>query len=210
MRLLWIALALAILFLLPFVFWGEEFTRWFSGDAALEWIRGWGAWGWAAVMVLLCADLFLPLPGTGVMSAAGLVYGAWIGGAISAAGSFLSGMLAYGLSRLFGQALARKLAGEGELERNEEVFRRRGAWLVVLSRGLPLLPEVVACLAGLSRMPLGRFAVALLCGCVPMGFAYAAIGAAGQERPALALTLSIMVPALLWAAAQAWMLRGKR
>ena len=208
MRLFWIALGLAVLFLLPFLFWGERFTSWFTDDAAIRWIRGWGPWGWAAVIALLCGDLLLPLPATGVMSAAGYVYGAWVGGAVSAAGSFLSGMLGYSLCRAFGQRAALRLAGERELARSEALFRRRGAWLVALSRWLPLFPEVVACLAGLSRMPLGRFAAALACGCVPMGFAYAAIGAAGQERPWLALALSIIVPGVLWGIVQP-LLRGR-
>jgi uncharacterized membrane protein YdjX (TVP38/TMEM64 family) len=47
-------------------------------------------------------------------------------------------------------------------------------------------------------MPFSSFALALACGCVPVGFAYAAIGQAGQEHPALAIGLSIAAPALLW------------
>ncbi len=198
MRLFWIALGLAVLFLIPFLIWGEHFEQWFTGPAALEWVRSWGPWGWAAVVALLCADVVLPLPATGVMSAAGFVYGASLGGLISAAGSFLSGLLVYGLCRGLGRGVAERLAGGEQLARNEEQFRRRGAWLVAVSRCLPLLPEVVACLAGLARMPLRTFALALACGCVPMGFIYAGIGAAGQERPGLALALSVAMPAVLW------------
>lgn len=203
MRLLWIAIGLAVLFLIPFAIWGERFEHWFTGAAALEWVRGWGAWGWAAVIALLCADLVLPLPATGVMSAAGFVYGVWVGGAISAVGSFLSGSMAYALCRSFGRGIAERLAGGGEkLALNQAQFRRRGPILVALSRALPLLPEVVACLAGLARMPPRVFFLALACGCVPMGFTYAAIGAAGQEEPGLALALSIAVPAALWLVAR--------
>lgn len=202
MRLLWIATGLAILLLIPFLIWGEQFEGWFTGDAAIRWVHNWGAWGWAAVLALLSADLVLPLPATGVMSAAGYLYGAFVGGCVSAAGSFLSGMIAYGLCRGFGLGIAEKLAGKEDLLRGEALFRRRGAWLVALSRWLPLLPEVVACLAGVSRMPLRTFTIALACGSLPMGFVYAAIGAAGQSNPGLALGLSIIVPAILYAAVQ--------
>jgi uncharacterized membrane protein YdjX (TVP38/TMEM64 family) len=71
---------------------------------------------------------------------------------------------------------------------------------VALSRWLPLLPEVIACLAGLTRMPLRTFTLSLAVGSVPMGFVYAAIGAAGQSRPGLALSLSIIVPAVMYLA----------
>ncbi len=209
MRLVWTALALAVILCVPFVIWGEEFTRWFTGDAALVWIRGWGAWGWLAVIALLMADLFLPLPGTAVMSAAGYLYGPWLGGTLSAAGSVASGMLGYGLCRSFGRGFAVRLAGEEALAENESFFRRRGPLLVAASRWLPLLPEVVTCLAGLTQMPARTFTVALLCGSVPLGFVYAAIGAAGQDHPRLALTLSVLAPPVLWALVSPWLRRGR-
>jgi uncharacterized membrane protein YdjX (TVP38/TMEM64 family) len=209
MRLVWIALGLAVLFCVPFLVWGDDFTRWFTGDAALVWIRGWGAWGWFAVIGLLMSDLFLPLPATPVMSAAGYLYGPWVGGLISAIGSVASGLLGYGLCRGFGRGFAVRLAGAEALAENESFFRRRGPWLVAASRWLPLLPEVVSCLAGLTRMPVGTFVAALFCGSVPLGFVYAAIGAAGQDNPRLALGLSVLAPPLLWAVVSPWIRRGR-
>ncbi|MGV3533962.1 MAG: TVP38/TMEM64 family protein [Chthoniobacteraceae bacterium] len=209
MRLLWIALALGVLFLIPFGIWGDSFTAWFTGDAAVEWVRSWGTWGCLAVAVLLCADLILPLPATGVMSAAGYLYGTLVGGTISAAGSFASGLLAYGLCRAMGHRAAVFLAGEKDLAKGESLFRRKGAWLVAASRCLPLFPEVVACLAGLTRMPLGTFCIALACGSIPMGFIYAAIGARGQENPAAALALSVLVPLLLYGGVHLFLRRSR-
>lgn len=198
MRLVVIALTLAILFILPFAFWGEEFTRSLSGDAAIAWVRSWGPWGGLAVIGLLMSDLFLPIPATPVISAAGFLYGPWLGGVIGALGSFASGMVGYGLCRAFGHGIALRLAGERSLAENEALFRRSGPWLVAASRWLPLLPEVIACLAGLTRMPVSVFAAALACGSVPMGFVYASIGAAGQHDPRMAMVLSLITPPLLW------------
>ena len=202
MRLLLFVLGLTALMLLPFIFWGEAFTQWFTGDAGLLWLRSWGRWSWVAVLALLIGDLFLPVPATPVMSAAGYLYGVWVGGLLSATGSFLSGVLAYGMCRQFGRAAAARLVGDEELARGEALFARQGAWLVALSRWLPLLPEVVSCLAGLARMPFRTFAPALACGCLPICFANAAIGAAGRDQPELALALSAVVPLLLWLAVQ--------
>lgn len=209
MRIVRTSLALAAVFCIPFLFWGGDFMRWFTGDAALVWIRGWGAWGWLAVIGLLMSDLLLPLPATPVMSAAGYLYGPWIGGLVSAAGSVAGGQLGYWLCRCFGRGLAARLAGEEQLDGHETFFRRRGPLLVAASRWLPLLPEVVSCLAGLTRMPARTFTVALLCGSVPLGFVYAAIGAAGQENPRLALGLSVLAPPLLWALVGPWVRRGR-
>ena len=198
MRLLWIILGLLLLLLFPCGLWGDLFTRWFTGDAGIAWLRTWGVWSWAVVLALLIGDLFLPIPATPIMSAAGYLFGVYVGGLLSAVGSFLSGMLAYGICRRFGRSAAARFAGAPELDRGEVLFARHGLWLVALSRWLPLLPEVVSCLAGLARMPFRRFAAALACGSVPMGFAYAAIGAAGRDRPQLALALSAILPVILW------------
>jgi len=198
MRLAGIALLIAIVLIIPFVLWGESFTRALSGTEAIVTIRSWGAWGGVIVIGLLMSDLLLPIPATPVISAAGYLYGAVAGGLLGAAGSFASGMLGYLLSRSFGRALAVRLAGEKALSENEALFHRSGPWLVAASRWLPLLPEVVSCLAGLTRMRPRTFMVALACGSLPLGFVYAAIGAAGQQEPKVAIVLSIAAPPVLW------------
>lgn len=208
-RLLWTAFALTVLFITPFLIWGGEFTRWFTGDGGIAWIRSWGAWGWLAVVALLMSDLFLPIPATPVMSAAGYLYGALAGGLISAAGSFLAGMLGYLLCRAFGEKPAAWLLNSKDRGQHAAVFPQIGPWVVVASRWLPLFPEVVSCMAGLTRMPWRVFALALACGSFPLGFAYAAIGAAGQEYPRLALVLSVLLPLVLWGIAQLF-LRWKK
>ncbi len=198
LRLFLIALMLAVLVLLVFALFGARFEAWFSGAAAVEWIRSWGPWGWLAVILLLVSDLFLPVPATPVMSAAGFVYGTMVGGVVSALGSFLAGVTAYELCVCLGRRAAERITSVAELERGHRLFARRGPWLVALSRALPILPEVISCMAGLTKMPRGLFLAALACGSVPMGFIYAAIGATGQSHPGLALALSALAPALLW------------
>ncbi len=204
-----IFLVLAVLVLIPFLVWGGKFMALFEGEAARKFVLDCGAWGWVVVIGLLVGDLFLPIPATGVMSAAGYVYGPWIGGIISVTGSFLSGMLAFALCRKLGHRAARWLAGEEGLAENEAVFRRSGPWLIALSRWLPILPEVIACLAGLTQMRTRVFVAALLCGTVPMGFCYAAVGAMFTREPAWALGLSVALPVVLWLAVRPLLRSGK-
>ena len=132
------------------------------------------------------------------MSALGYVYGPLVGGIVSACGSFAAGMFAYGICRKVGHRAAAWLVGEKDLEKGERLFARSGGWIVALSRCLPLLPEVIACLAGLARMPLRKFALALACGSVPLGFVFAWIGSLGEDRPGLAIGLSLAIPPILW------------
>jgi uncharacterized membrane protein YdjX (TVP38/TMEM64 family) len=196
MRLIWTFFGLAALMLIPFLLWADDME--FGRGGALDFLGRYGAWAWLVGIGLLLSDLILPIPGTAIMAALGYIYGPVIGGLVSAVGSFLSGMLAYLLCRATGRRTAVWLVGEEDLRKGERLFTDVGGWLVVVSRWLPLFPEVIACLAGLVRMPTRLFVMSLACGSVPLGFVYAGIGAAGSERPGLALALSAGLPPLLW------------
>lgn len=180
------------------VLWGTGLEEKFTVKGTVEVLEQAGAYAWLVGMALLVADVVLPVPGTVVMSALGLVYGPWWGGLISACGSVLSGLTAYGLCRLLGERGAKRLLGEKDWQRGKLWFGSSGVWLVCLSRSLPILPEVMACTAGLVRMPFRRFLAALCCGSLPMGMVFAWVGSAGKEQPFLALVLSLVLPAVLW------------
>src|SRR3954469_23117571 len=122
MRLLVTSIVLGLVLCLPFALWGNDFMQWFTGEAAVQWIRGWGAWGWLAVIGLLVSDLFLPISATPVMSAPAYLYGTFVGGLMTPAGSFLAGMAGYGLCRAFGQGIAVRLAGEKEMAEHHALF----------------------------------------------------------------------------------------
>ena len=193
--------------LIPFMIWGEQFEGALSLEGARAWMGRFGSGAGLAGIGLLVADILLPIPSTIVMSALGLTYGIWLGGLYAATGTTLAGLIAYALSRALGRPLARRLAGEEGLRAGEALFQGGGAWLVAGSRCLPILPEAIACLAGLHRMPFKTYAFALACGSLPTGFLFAAIGALGQEEPGWALALSVIAPIGLWLAARRWLAR---
>ncbi len=197
-RLLAVFVGLALLVLISFATWGGELEQALSPEAAAAWLRRYGAWTWAVGLGLLMADLVLPIPATAVISALGFVYGRLLGGLVGSAGSVLAGALGYGLCRAAGPRAARRLLGEHGLEQGRRLASGTGPWLVVLSRWLPVFPEVVACMAGLTRMPAPAFFMALACGSIPLSFAFAALGHAGLDRPGLALALSAFAPPILW------------
>lgn len=188
----------AILVLGSWLIWGGGWDEQFTFEGSVRWLRSMGPWGGAAGVLLLVGDLALPVPGTIVISALGYLYGALAGGLIAAVGLFSAGVLGYGAGRIFGERFARRWLGNADYEKGKRLFATGGGWVVALSRALPILPEVISCTAGLVRMPFGRFCTALVCGCVPMGFVFAAIGTAGRETPSWAVALSLLVPAVLW------------
>ena len=198
MRLLAWFIGLSVLVLVTWLIWGGAWEERFTLAGAVSWIEGAGSWAWAAGIGLLAADLFVPVPGTVVMSALGWVYGSAAGGLFASAGLVTGGLCGYGLGRLIGEKAARKLLGDADFERGRSLFTRGGGWMIALSRALPILPEALSCTAGLVRMPFGRFVISLVCGSVPTGFLFAWIGAVGHATPGWALAFSIVVPALLW------------
>lgn len=144
----------------------------------------------------MVADILIPVPTTVLITLLGQKYGVLLGGAIATAGSFLSGITAYGCTRMLGRPFAAWLLGP-EQQRAEAFFAGSGAFAVACSRWLPLLPEAISCLAGLARMPFGKYCAALLCGAAPMCFAYAAL--ANISTNSLApLLASIILPAPIW------------
>lgn len=201
MRFLGLFFLLTALVVVPFLLWGDFFEEFFTPEGARLWLEQFGIqWAWLAGIVLLISDLFLPVPGTVFMSALGFVYGPWLGGVLAAIGSILSGLLAYALCRKLGRRAAERIAGREGLAKGEMIFNgTAGGWLVALSRWLPVMPEVIACLAGLAHMPLRRFAAALACGSVPLGFTFAYIGDWAHQEPGWALLVSAGLPPILWA-----------
>lgn len=197
MRFALLFLALAVLVTLPFVIWGADFESVFTPAGAVQWIEARGAWGAAALVALLAADVVLPVPATPLISAAGYVYGPVTGAALGALGSTASGLIAYCLCRKLGRRAAQRIVGEAELERARARFERSGPWIVALSRWMPIVPEVTSCLAGLTRMDARTFTLALVCGTLPMACVYAWIGASGHDAPLVALALSALVPGVL-------------
>lgn len=207
MRLILLTLALCMFFLLGWWAFGQGLEEAWDVEVLAGRFREAKGWAWLVGIALLLADLLLPIPGTIVMSALGAVYGVWLGGFIAAAGSMLAGMFGYGVGRFFNEGFAKRWLGERDFEKGKSLFQRGGAWVVAMSRALPILPEVLACMAGLLRMPFGKFIFALACGSMPMGFLFAWIGTVGTEYPGWGLAFSLGVPAVLWGAAAWW---GKR
>jgi uncharacterized membrane protein YdjX (TVP38/TMEM64 family) len=158
-------------------------------------LREYRAWGWAAGIVSIWADLVLPIPQASVVAALGIVYGTIVGGILGSIGLVTGGLLGYALARRFGSGLVLRLVGERWLERMQTFFDASGMWAIILTRSLPYsVPEAIVCLAGLAGMPVGRVTLALALGSIPIAFVFAAIGAGWNEQPVAALALGYLLP----------------
>ena len=193
--------------LMVWIIWGGQWEHWTDAKTVSAALQGYGVSAALVGVLLLILDLLLPVPGTVVMSALGFLYGTLLGALLGFAGSFTAGVIGYGIGRLFTEKTARRFLGEKDFVRGKSLFARGGGWVIALSRAVPILPEALAVTAGLLRMPLSAFLLALACGSMPMAVLFAWIGATGHDRPMLTLLLSFAVPAVLWFSASLWQRR---
>ena len=185
----------------PFLVWGDLLTALLSPQGTLDVLQGYKSIGWIIGIGLLIADLFLPIPATAVIAALGILYGPLIATLIGVVGSLLAAGIGYGIGHYLGRPAAQKFVGDS-IVTGERVFAQYGGWIVAASRWMPVLPEVVSCVAGVSRMPLVPFLGAVFCGSLPLCATFALLGDLGADKPAWTLAISALAPFALWYAAE--------
>lgn len=154
----------------------------------------------AIVITLLFADLVMAVPSLTITILAGFFLGPIAGTSAAVSGMMLAGISGYGLSRYKGEVLVRFLIKEeAEREKAKQAFLDHGVIIILLSRAAPVIPEVSACMAGLTRMPFSRFLGAWCLSSIP----YAAIAAyAGSisslANPMPAILAAIFLSGMSW------------
>ena len=109
LRLILIVVFLVVTIFVPLLIFGEVLEQGFSLSGVVTWLEAQGRFAWPATI----ADLTLPIPASAVMGAPGQIYGALVGGLISAVGVVSAGMVGYGLCRWLGRPLTQWLVGAG-------------------------------------------------------------------------------------------------
>ncbi len=155
---------------------------------------------WAAPTIagLLAGDLVLPIPSSLVMTLSGALLGAVVGSLVSLAGAMASALTGFALCRRWGHRSFSRLIGPRDTERVALFLDRYGSWAILLSRSVPMLTEVISCMAGLGRMKARRFIMLSLVGTFPVCVVYAFAGAAAQHADAAvgwALFVAFIIPA---------------
>jgi membrane protein DedA with SNARE-associated domain len=135
------------------------------------WITGvivsFGYWG--VIFLMMAENLFPPIPSEVILPLAGFFV--WRGDlefvpvlGTATLGSLLGAFVLYALGRWGGRTLVLRHSRllrvtEAELDRADDWFDTYGEAVVLVGRMVPLVRSVVSIPAGLSEMPLGRFAL---------------------------------------------------
>ena len=158
-----IILSLATLFALTFVIIK------FTGVISIEKIEDWLSIANKAnhllvaliVIVLLFADLFIAVPTLTIMILSGYFLGHLNGAITSIVGVTLAGVTGYLVSYYHGQKLEKFIIKNPQERKDAHAkFARHGVIMILFSRALPILPEVSACMSGLTKMPFYKFFIA--------------------------------------------------
>lgn len=154
----------------------------------------------AIIVLLLFADLVMAVPSLTITILAGYFLGPLAGTMAAVSGMMLAGLSGYSLSRYKGERLVRFLIkDDADRQQAKQTFLDHGIIIILLSRAAPVIPEVSACMAGLTRMPFKRFLGAWSLSSIP----YAAIAAyAGSvsslSNPMPAILAAIFLSSAFW------------
>ena len=152
------------------------------------------------VVLLLFADLFIAVPTLTVTILSGYFLGHTYGAVSALSGVLLAGVCGYALSRYYGDTILGFLVKEEE-KRNEMIttFQEHGFMMILLSRAMPILPEVTACLSGMTRMNFSKFLLAWVISSVPYILIASYAGSISTiENPKPAIFTAIAISLLLW------------
>jgi len=170
---------------------------------ARAWMANAGAPGAAAVIGLLAADIFIPVPSSIVMVLSGAAFGVMWGSILAFIGSIGGEWLGFELARKYGTALSTRFIGdEAERQRLNRILMTHGGAAVAVTRALPVVMETMSVVAGLSTMKRRTFLIASAIGTAPIVVVYAYAGAVSREMdsivPAIVIIIAVAATGWVW------------
>lgn len=201
------AVKYAILFLsliafvvIPFILFGTSLEAWTYGliDPAHS-----SPFIAMAGVLLLAADVVLPVPSTVVAAGLGAVLGVIWGIIATAAGLTIGCAIAYWLGSFLGHDFAKRKLGAADFAYLSHLLDRHGLLLLMACRPVPVLAEASVIAAGAIGMPMRP--VLLVTALANLGFAavYAGLGAAAEGFAGFlaAFAASLTIPGIALLAA---------
>jgi uncharacterized membrane protein YdjX (TVP38/TMEM64 family) len=158
-------------------------------------------WIGLAVFALLSVDSVIAVPTTATIVLGGFFLGPLGGGLVAACGLMFAGSICYAGGRAGGDRFLHRLMPADELAELRVWFGASGSFALLVARALPMLPEVLSCLAGMSRISYARYLLTFAAGNLPYAFLAAWAGSISDfSNPWPALAVGVGVPALAWIA----------
>jgi uncharacterized membrane protein YdjX (TVP38/TMEM64 family) len=197
------ALLLALAAIVLVALWEPLVGLLAEAPALRAWVESLGPWGPVAIVGLGVLQIIVaPLPGYPIVIVSGILFGGWWGAIYANLGMVIGGMLAALLARTFGRPLAERFVARAQLKRVEPLLQSDSPWLWFIVLLLPT-GDFPYFAAGLSRIPLRHFLLALIAARVPFTFvithaAAEAVTLPPQRLLLLALPLIVLGVIAYW------------
>ncbi len=151
-----------------------------------------------AFILVMAATVVLPVPTFPLDVLAGQLFGPVLGTLYAVIGATLGAMVSFLLARWLGRDLIARFL-KGHINFCRQCSDRLLTKVVFLARLVPAVSfDVVSYGAGLTKMSLGRFAVASFLGMLPLTFAYTSFGPLLSVRAPVAWVGGALVVALMF------------
>ncbi|MEP0174098.1 MAG: VTT domain-containing protein [Paraglaciecola sp.] len=201
---------LKLIFSLTLVFISIFIVMKFTGFITIEKVENWLLMAkntgvvtlMLIVIVILLSDLLLSIPTLATVTLSGYFLGHTYGAIASLIGLMLVGLMGYMVSLYHGQKIEKRIlpTSEQRLDARQN-FTKHGYVMILFSRAIPMLPEISACMAGMTNMPFNRFIGAWLLSITPYVLICTYAGSISSlDNPAPAIYSAISVNVILWLA----------
>jgi uncharacterized membrane protein YdjX (TVP38/TMEM64 family) len=152
------------------------------------------------VIILLFADLFIAVPTLTICILSGYFLGWSMGGLASTAGMMLAGVIGYWICWAIGPKLLMRIYKDPiKLAEMQDIFSEHSTSVILMCRAMPILPEVVSCMAGANKMAFVRFIAYYSISTIPYAFIAAYAGSESSlTNPMPAIFTAIGISLTLW------------
>lgn len=152
------------------------------------------------IFILLFLDLFIAIPTLTICILSGYFLGWMTGGLTSTAGMLMAGVTGYWICRAVGPNLLMRIyKDQKKLVEMQTIFSTHSTSVILMCRALPILPEVVCCMAGANKKSFFSFMNYYSISTVPYAFIAAYAGSQSSlTNPTPAILTAIGLSLTLW------------
>jgi len=152
------------------------------------------------VIFALTADVFLPIPNGLTNTIAGAILGFYIAIPVIWIGLTLGAIVGFTIGKFAAKPIARKILSENELKKSEDLSKKFGISILLLSRPAPAFAEISTVAAGMSGMSWLTFLFVMTISNFFASVIYALIGATAltSQSASIAFIGIAIIPFLFW------------
>ena len=137
-----------------------------------------GAGGWILFIVFMgIQSVAVPIPSEIVLLSSGLLWGPWGGFILSMVGCFITGTMAYYISRKGGRPIVEKFIGKENIELVDYYIEKYGAPVIAILRAIPIMAfDPVSYVSGLVKISYKKYITATMIGSIARSIFWAWLG----------------------------------